>query len=135
MPLRKHERDLAKVGDVLRRIAVNQHEIGQLARHDAAAVATCAGVLCAVSGRHLYRLRRRQAGLHVERELGLQGEARGLIRTRYERYVGSIQASDELDHFLVRALVARLGSASAMSTDPTEKLRRTSGGMWSAMAA
>ncbi len=67
MPLREDERDLADVGDVLCRVAVEQHEISELAGHDPAAILACAGVPGAVARRELNRLRWRQAGLDVQR--------------------------------------------------------------------
>ena len=66
-------------------------------------------VPCAVAGRDLERLRWRQPGLDVERQLGLQGEAGNRVGAGHDRHAGAVQPADELDHLRVRALVARIG--------------------------
>src|SRR5581483_8512031 len=86
---------LADVGDILRRIARDDHEVGGQAGRDAARRAIDAQEFRAVGSGDLQRLERRQAGLHQQLDrapAAVPGEApavAGRVRPHHEAAAGA----------------------------------------------
>ena len=104
-----HERHLADVRDVLRRIAVGENQISTPSLRDDASIIKYARVLRPVEGCDLQCLGRRHACLHVELKLTMQGESREIVGPRDQWNSSAVHAAREFDHLGERFLVARGG--------------------------
>ena len=130
----QHVTHPANVGDVLRRVALDQDQVGALAALDAAAVGEHPGVARAVLRCDADRFAGRDAGLHVELELTMEHEACQAVGSGDECHSAVVKPAKQLHHALPGlAIISSLPPLT--SVELFRQARWVAKGMWSATAA
>ena len=82
MPVRDHARNLARVGDVVQWIRLEQDEIGDPAYLDRAVVAPPVEEICGIKSGGLQGLERSEAGCNEALQFEMEADARNDIHSR-----------------------------------------------------